>query len=248
MREVTLAYPVRIERTRIPANPQAFRAVLAGKNHLPTQKLSPRLLRPKQGFLGSGTYRSHFFDDRSLHTLATFLLREKAKYSMLSLQWQRTWQLWHRGWLSPLRWGRSVVAITLMSASLVASYELQVSRQLAHSPDTTVAIERKLVGLINFLAHPTQFQLACEHNVAQVIAAMVRGNQLIIQVQYGGAVDRRPAKIIGRLDPQGIFNGTYQTRLPDGWVSGKVRLVFDADGSASVINPDWGVSIALRRI
>ena len=46
--------------------PQVFKAVLRGKNHLPSNKLHPRLFRPKQGFLGAGGYRTHFFAQRSL--------------------------------------------------------------------------------------------------------------------------------------------------------------------------------------
>ncbi|MEO0458376.1 MAG: NAD(P)/FAD-dependent oxidoreductase, partial [Cyanobacteria bacterium P01_A01_bin.114] len=42
--------------------PHTFKAVLHGRNHLPNSKLHPRLLRPKQGFLGEGAYRAHFFE------------------------------------------------------------------------------------------------------------------------------------------------------------------------------------------
>ena len=51
--------------------PWAFRQVLAGKNHLPQNKLRLSLLRQNSmGFMGDGLYREHFFGDASLPDLA----------------------------------------------------------------------------------------------------------------------------------------------------------------------------------
>ena len=61
--------------------PYVFKAVLRGKNHLPRHKLHPRLFRPRQGFLGTGLYRRHFFGDRSLAFFLSFYLHERTKYA-----------------------------------------------------------------------------------------------------------------------------------------------------------------------
>ncbi|MCQ3979885.1 MAG: NAD(P)/FAD-dependent oxidoreductase [Anaerolineae bacterium] len=69
--------------------PIPFREVLAGKNHLPANKLKLRLFKPESGFMGSGPYRAHFFGSHSLAALVQVFLREKLKYSTLSLKLSR---------------------------------------------------------------------------------------------------------------------------------------------------------------
>jgi FADH2 O2-dependent halogenase len=66
--------------------PIPFREILAGKNHLPANKLKLRLFKPQGGFMGSGAYRAHFFGDHSMVALVRVFLREKLKYSTLSLK------------------------------------------------------------------------------------------------------------------------------------------------------------------
>lgn len=61
--------------------PKAFRDLLNGKNHLPRRKLRLALLNPNTGFLGSGTYRDHFFDDTSVGAMVRTFVTEKLRYS-----------------------------------------------------------------------------------------------------------------------------------------------------------------------
>ncbi len=69
--------------------PEAFRQLLAGKNHLPVRKLRLSLLKPGQGFLGHGDYREHFFGSGSMIDLAKLYLREQVVYSTPVLNLQR---------------------------------------------------------------------------------------------------------------------------------------------------------------
>ncbi|MBW7881867.1 MAG: tryptophan 7-halogenase [Caldilineaceae bacterium] len=71
--------------------PEAFRALLDGKNHLPKQKLRLGLLKPNDGFLGHGEYRRHFFGDKPAAALVTNFVREKINYSsaMLGRKYKR---------------------------------------------------------------------------------------------------------------------------------------------------------------
>lgn len=69
--------------------PIPFREVLAGKNHLPANKLKLRLFKPESGFMGSGAYRAHFFGNHSLAALVRVFLWEKLRYSTLSLKLRR---------------------------------------------------------------------------------------------------------------------------------------------------------------
>lgn len=69
--------------------PIPFREVLAGKNHLPANKLKLRLFKPNSGFMGSGAYRAYFFGGHSMAAVVRIFVREKLKYSALSLKWKR---------------------------------------------------------------------------------------------------------------------------------------------------------------
>ena len=67
----------------------AFRDLLAGKNHLPNNKLRVNLFNQTDGFLGDGPYREHFFGDKTLADLLALAVREQARYSVPALDWQR---------------------------------------------------------------------------------------------------------------------------------------------------------------
>ncbi|MEM6429103.1 MAG: NAD(P)/FAD-dependent oxidoreductase, partial [Deinococcota bacterium] len=61
--------------------PQVFRDILAGKTYLPRRKLRAGLLRPEQGFMGTGRYRQHFFGTTDVPRLISGFIREKMRYS-----------------------------------------------------------------------------------------------------------------------------------------------------------------------
>jgi FADH2 O2-dependent halogenase len=66
--------------------PWAFRQLLAGKNHLPRNKLRLSLLRQSSaGFMGEGPFRQHFFGDATLAEVARFFASESVKYSSTNL-------------------------------------------------------------------------------------------------------------------------------------------------------------------
>jgi FADH2 O2-dependent halogenase len=79
-----------------PWMPWAFRQVLAGKNHLPANKLRLSILRQESGFLGSGAYRRHFFGDASAGDVARFFLSQSIKYSSVALRF-RKWRSFQQG-------------------------------------------------------------------------------------------------------------------------------------------------------
>ena len=133
--------------------PQVFKAVLRGKNHLPSNKFHPRLFRPKQGFLGSGSYRTHFFAQRSLPFFLSFYLHERAKYSQQLLRIKRGLSLWQRGLIRPMRWGRVVavggampVAIaTLIGTGFVIGHSRQFSGAIIKHLET---LDPSIVGQV----------------------------------------------------------------------------------------------------
>jgi FADH2 O2-dependent halogenase len=73
--------------------PKPFAAVLDGVNHLPANKLRLGLLRGDGGFMGSGTYRQHFFGDRSILDVTRAFVLEKLRYSEATLNVRRRSEL-----------------------------------------------------------------------------------------------------------------------------------------------------------
>lgn len=72
---------IRTLYANIPWMPPAFRAVLAGKNHLPKRKVRPEILRPGSGFLGRGAFREHFFGNVGVLNVIQFFLADRRRYS-----------------------------------------------------------------------------------------------------------------------------------------------------------------------
>jgi tetracycline 7-halogenase / FADH2 O2-dependent halogenase len=77
--------------------PWAFQQVLAGKNHLPANKLRLSLLRQNTGFMGHGAYRSHFFGEATMADVAKFFVSENMKYaaSTIDLKKRSGFRRWH---------------------------------------------------------------------------------------------------------------------------------------------------------
>lgn len=70
--------------------PWAFQQVLAGKNHLPANKLRLSLLRQNStGFMGEGAFRRHFFGDATMREVAQFFVAESLRYSRSALSLQK---------------------------------------------------------------------------------------------------------------------------------------------------------------
>lgn len=61
--------------------PYAFKAVARGRNHLPSNKFRPALLRQDGGFLGTGAFRDHFFGNLSLARISRLFISERLEYS-----------------------------------------------------------------------------------------------------------------------------------------------------------------------
>ena len=68
--------------------PKPFQAVLDGKNHLPKNKFRLSLFNSRDGFMGEGEYRSHFFGDMSLLDLALKGAFDAIRYSKPYLNWK----------------------------------------------------------------------------------------------------------------------------------------------------------------
>ncbi len=69
--------------------PMPFDAILNGSNHLPKNKFRLTLFNKKDGFMGSGPYREHFFGKMSLLELGIKAAQEKFLYARAYLRWRR---------------------------------------------------------------------------------------------------------------------------------------------------------------
>jgi len=98
MDQVDLADEADVDRTvaaikaqlfAFPWLPSTFRNLLNGKNHLPDNKLRFNLLNRRDGFMGSGDYRQHFFGDKALVTLLRKAVADQLRYSTQGVKRQR---------------------------------------------------------------------------------------------------------------------------------------------------------------
>ncbi len=84
------AAEIRALYASFPWMPSAFRDLLYGKNHLPSNKLRVNLFNRADGFLGDGSYREHFFQgNKSINSLILKAVGEQARYCVPALKWQR---------------------------------------------------------------------------------------------------------------------------------------------------------------
>lgn len=60
--------------------PNPFIDLLDGKTYLPKNKIRPDIFRRKKGFLGSGSYRQHFFGDTPLWKFVRYMISEKVRH------------------------------------------------------------------------------------------------------------------------------------------------------------------------
>lgn len=69
--------------------PKPFQAVLDGKKHLPKNKFRITLFNKRDGFMGDGEYRKHFFGDMSLLDLGIKGALDAIRYSKPYLNWKQ---------------------------------------------------------------------------------------------------------------------------------------------------------------
>ena len=118
--------------------PQVFKDVLHGKNHLPRNKFHPRLFRPKQGFLGSGHYRTHFFAQLSLPFFLSFYLRERVKYSQQLLEIKRGLKLWQRGFIHPVKCRQLITVSGALPFAIAARFGTRFFINPSHQPSGAI--------------------------------------------------------------------------------------------------------------
>ncbi|NJM05750.1 NAD(P)/FAD-dependent oxidoreductase [Candidatus Gracilibacteria bacterium] len=81
---------IRAQYAATPWIPWAFHQILAGRNHLPANKLRLSLLRQSNtGFIGQGAFRQHFFGDATLREVTQFFIGESVRYSRSALTAQK---------------------------------------------------------------------------------------------------------------------------------------------------------------
>ncbi|RJP55789.1 MAG: NAD(P)/FAD-dependent oxidoreductase [Anaerolineaceae bacterium] len=82
--------------------PKPFQAVLDGKTHLPKNKFRLSLFNQRDGFMGDGEYRKHFFGGMSLLDLGIKGAIDAIRYSKPYLNWKRRSQ-------NRLAWKKSLI-------------------------------------------------------------------------------------------------------------------------------------------
>ncbi|MEM8863294.1 MAG: tryptophan 7-halogenase, partial [Chloroflexota bacterium] len=61
--------------------PQVFKDLLEGKTYLPKKKIRPDIFKRNKGFLGTGSYREHFFGGIPIKQLLRYAFEEKVRHN-----------------------------------------------------------------------------------------------------------------------------------------------------------------------
>lgn len=116
-----------------------------------------------------------------------------------------------------------------------------VSREaIAAAPEQTLDIAHFL-GIAQFVKSPTKYSFICgltgnpddEAAQAEVVSASLEGDLLEIEYRYPTAGTLKTGKLVGKLNSDGVFDGTYQGNNNQEIASnGDITFTFEADGTA----------------
>ncbi len=83
---------IKAQFARFPWMSSAFKDLLNGKNHLPDNKIRFNLLNRQVGFMGSGSYRDHFFGSEPASRLLGKAIGDQLNYSVPAIKLKRKTQ------------------------------------------------------------------------------------------------------------------------------------------------------------
>lgn len=89
-----------------------------------------------------------------------------------------------------------------------------------------------LVGIAQFVKNPTQYRFVQGEAPGQVTDASLEGNVMTIAYRYPAEGEVMTGELIGTVDADGLFVGTYQAHSPKGLMEGDITMTFVADGTA----------------
>ncbi|MEO0375800.1 MAG: aspartyl/asparaginyl beta-hydroxylase domain-containing protein, partial [Cyanobacteria bacterium P01_A01_bin.17] len=88
-------------------------------------------------------------------------------------------------------------------------------------------------GVAKFLSNPTQYGFACGEAPGKVTDASINNSAMVIGYTYPAGDEVRTGQLIGKVNRNGVFTGTYNTRSRLGQLQGTITFTFIEDGTAT---------------
>ncbi|MEL7358453.1 MAG: hypothetical protein AAFN40_18060 [Cyanobacteria bacterium J06560_6] len=156
--------------------------------------------------------------------------------------------------LAPLQVRQERSAFQAISPAQAVSPEVTSATQAPETEAKDNVEIAHFLGIAQFVKDPTQYQWVCDTDcgsasealeIAEITEASLEGDQMTIS--YGAssvadkdvdkefskrAGDTKIGQLVGTLDSNGTFAGTYQVQSAKGLDEGPVTFTFAADGTA----------------
>lgn len=137
--------------------------------------------------------------------------------------------------------GTSLVVGAIASVLLASSAQFRV-RQSDFQAAAPAAVRMNkslplehLIGIAQFVKHPTDYKLAYGEKIGQVIGASLEGDRMTISYAHPGTSNVKTDELVGTLDSEGIFRGAFQAQQNSGVSYGDASFAFSADGTAKAV-------------
>ncbi|MEL7507312.1 MAG: hypothetical protein AAFN42_08255 [Cyanobacteria bacterium J06554_1] len=127
-----------------------------------------------------------------------------------------------------------VSLLSIALAGIIAitySQEATVQAQ-SQSPAVVQQADSIAPGVSEFLRNPTQYGFACGEALGEVTGTFLDGSVMVIEYTYPAKDEIRIGQLVGEVDSDGLFTGTYNTNSRLGLLQGDIAFTFAEDGTA----------------
>jgi len=137
---------------------------------------------------------------------------------------------------SPLLETKPTSVIPMASEEAVAA----MTRSEAESTSQEGVAIAHFLGIAQFIKSPTEYGFACglacdptsTDATGEVVSASLEGDRMEIEYRYLAAGITKTGRLIGTLNSDGVFAGTYQIAGTAASTQEAITFTFAADGSA----------------
>lgn len=129
--------------------------------------------------------------------------------------------------------GRTSLASVALTGVIATAYsQLSTSQAQSQSPAVVQQAGTIAPGVSEFLSNPTQYRFACGEAPGEVTGAELDGNVMTIEYTYPAGDEVRAGELVGEVNENGIFTGTYNTQSRLSLLQGNITFTFADDGTA----------------
>ncbi len=128
--------------------------------------------------------------------------------------------------------GVGLAGITLVGI-IAAAHSQQIVVQAQSQPlPITQQTDITGTGVSEFMSNPTQYRFVCGEAPGEVTDASLDGAVMVIEYTYPAGDEVRSGQLVGEINSDGLFTGTYNTESRLGLLQGNITLTFSEDGTA----------------